>query len=62
MKLTKAQKEMLTEAVDKGKVYAVDTYPPVLKLLAFGFIKRAEGTTRSLWVPTDEGRAAIGKP
>jgi hypothetical protein len=62
MKLSKAQLAVLNEAVDKGFAQAVDSYPPIKKLLALGFIKPYEGTNsyNNKWVITEAGRKALG--
>lgn len=62
MKLSKAQKDLLTEAAGEQPARAVDSYPPVKKLLALGLIKPFEGKNsyNNRWVITEAGRKVLG--
>ncbi len=64
MKLSKKQRELLTQAVNEGQVQAVDWYPPIRKLLALGLIKASDGPNsyNNRWVPTEAGCNVVGKP
>lgn len=56
-KLSKPQRELLEKAVAEGNTYAVDSYPPVKKLLALGYIEQVGSFCR--WSATAEGRKAL---
>ena len=57
-KLSEPQRKLLEKAVAEGSTFAVDSYPPVKKLLALGFIEpMKEQSCR--WTPTQAGRDAL---
>ena len=57
-KLSKPQRKLLEKAITEGKTYAVNSYPPIKKLLALGYIEKAQGTN-SQWAPTAKGRKVL---
>jgi len=59
VKLSKPQRKLLEKAVAEGSTFAVDSYPPVKKLLALGYIEPAKGRSQLRWAPTEAGRKAL---
>jgi hypothetical protein len=56
IKLSEPQRKLLEKAVAEGSTFAVDSYPPVKKLLALGFIQPVRSCR---WAPTQAGRDAL---
>jgi hypothetical protein len=58
VKLSEPQRKLLAKAVADGSTFAVDSYPPVKKLLALGYIERASETSLR-WRATEAGWKAL---
>lgn len=61
MKLTRPQLGALRLAAEDGGYRAIDSYPPIRKLVRLGYIACADPGNfgNPNWVATDAGRAAL---
>lgn len=59
-KLTGPQRALLIELSETPR-YVNDTYPPVQKLLALGYVYVRESIYSDMYAATDLGRAALAK-